>query len=156
MKIKYVVGIWMLAAWLTACGGKKEEKITSADPVFRKDTTVYVLNGTDTVARFDTELAVTPYEHATGLMYRKEMEPHQAMLFVFPSEEMRFFYMKNTYLPLDVIFADRTGKIVHIHPNAVPLDEKSFSSEKPAKYVLEIKGGLAEKYHIEPGMRLKW
>ncbi len=100
----------------------------------------------------DIELAITDYEQQTGLMYRKSMEEDQGMLFIYEDERPRpYFYMKNTYIGLDLIYISADEKIVDINKNAKPLDETSLDSEAPAKYVLEVNAGMADKWNLNIG-----
>ena len=73
------------------------------------------------------------------------------MLFAYQCPGMRFFWMKNTLIPLDMIFADATGTVTHIHENAVPMDETSIDGGEGVAYVLEINGGLAGRLGLAPG-----
>lgn len=100
---------------------------------------------------FSVEIADEPKELARGLMFREDLEKNQGMLFVFPEQAMRSFWMKNTPLPLDMLFIDKNFKIVHIHPMAKPYDTTPISSRKPAMYVLEILGGQAATHGINIG-----
>ncbi len=84
-------------------------------------------------------------------MYRTSMEENQGMLFIFSAEFPRNFYMKNTYIPLDIIYLDQHKKIVSFQENAVPLNEEGLPSEIPAMYVLEVNAGMAEKWLLEIG-----
>ena len=90
-----------------------------------------------------------------GLMYRKELPDNQGMLFVFPTEEPRSFWMKNTFLELDMLFFDSKKKLVSIVKRATPLTETRRDSNLPAQYVLEVLGGSAEKWGVEPGFRFE-
>lgn len=99
---------------------------------------------------FRIEIADDDQERALGLMYRREMAADAGMLFVYEDEAQRFFWMRNTYLPLDIIFADATGRVVHVAANTVPFSERTIPSGKPALGVLEINAGLAEVHGIEP------
>ncbi len=124
---------------------------------FRKDGNIAIIDSTKKViSKFDIEIADDEYERETGLMYRKSMKDNQAMLFVFEVEKPLYFYMKNTYIPLDIIFIDKNKKIVSIAKNAKVLDETTLPSKYPAKYVLEIKAGLSEKNGIKRGMKVKF
>ena len=105
----------------------------------------------DPIARFTVELAQTPQERGRGLMFVEEMPRSSGILFVFPDEQMRSFWMRNTLIPLDIIYADATGTIVSIQADAVPLDETPLPSEGAAQFVLEINGGLAAEMGIEQG-----
>lgn len=100
---------------------------------------------------FEVEIATTPEEQAKGLMYRDEIPLFGGMLFVFPEEKMRSFWMKNTFIPLDLIFLRKNGYIHHIHHDAVPQDLTHITSKYPSMAVLEIKGGTADKLGISEG-----
>lgn len=97
------------------------------------------------------EIADTDFDIQTGLMYRDSMEKDQGMLFVFEDNEDRFFYMKNTKIPLDLIYISANKKIVSFQKNAKPFDESSLPSNAPAKYVLEINTGLVDQHSILVG-----
>jgi len=96
-------------------------------------------------------LAEDEYETQTGLMHRSSLQNNQAMLFIFPDVKMRSFYMKNTLISLDIIYLDEAKKVVSIQKNAKPMDETSLPSTAPAKYVLEINGGLSNQLNIVEG-----
>jgi len=100
---------------------------------------------------FQAELARGPKAWKKGLMFRTEMPENHGMLFVFRRERERGFWMKNTFIPLDMIFIRADGLIHHIHENAVPQDLDSIPSKGPALAVLEINGGLSGKLDIKRG-----
>lgn len=100
---------------------------------------------------FDVELALTNKQRQQGLMYRKELAPDKGMLFIFPTERMQSFWMRNTYIPLDIIFLRADGSIVNIVKNAEPETDTPRSSTAPAKAVLEIAGGRAAELQLAPG-----
>ncbi len=146
---------------LFSCQNQKnkapQKKSLNKEIVFKSDLQVKLIDSTGKeIAIFNTELADDEYKRQTGLMYRKKMDDNQAMLFVFNDESPRFFYMKNTYIPLDIIYIDKNKKIVSWAENAIPLDETSLPSHFPAKYVLEIKGGLIDQLGIKKGMSLEF
>jgi uncharacterized membrane protein (UPF0127 family) len=89
-------------------------------------------------------------------MYRKHLDQNKGMLFIFENTIMRSFYMKNTYISLDLIYIDAEHNIVSIVKNAEPLNEKSLPSEAPAKYVLEINGGLSDTLGLIPGDKISY
>jgi uncharacterized protein len=97
---------------------------------------------------FKVELSVTPAEHSRGLMFRQSLSENAGMLFVFRDESLRDFWMKNTVIPLDIIFMGSKRDVVGIHCYAKPRDESIISSGSPAKYVLEINGGKADRCGI--------
>jgi uncharacterized membrane protein (UPF0127 family) len=103
-------------------------------------------------AEFDVEIASQPIDLHVGLMFRKEMAKDRGMLFEFgdePKEES--FWMKDTLIPLDMIFVAADGHIVNIHPNARPGDITPIPSLEPVTAVLEINGGMAEGLGIKVG-----
>ncbi len=103
---------------------------------------------------FSVELAVTPDQRARGLMFREEMAPDAGMLFLFDREAPRAFWMKNTYLPLDILFIDRAGRIVSIARDTVPMSETPIPSGAPAMGVLELNAGTTAAMDIAPGDRV--
>lgn len=100
---------------------------------------------------FVVELAVTGPQMQKGLMHREHMPVNAGMLFFFGSEAERSFYMKNTLIPLDMIFIRKDGRIHTIHENARPHDETTIFSQGPVAAVLEINGGLSKKLGIRAG-----
>lgn len=117
-----------------------------------RETEPLVIKGQDgTVHAFQVELADTPQKRSYGLMNRMEMPEDAGMLFVFPVEQELGFWMRNTYIPLDMIFIGEGGVIEKIHEKAVPLDETPIRSGVPVIAVLEINGGVASKRGITPG-----
>ena len=84
-------------------------------------------------------------------MYRNSMKPNQGMLFIFDDVQERYFYMKNTHIPLDIIYINRDKKIVSFQKNAKPLDETPLPSNVPVKYVLEVNAGKADTWSLSVG-----
>jgi uncharacterized membrane protein (UPF0127 family) len=103
----------------------------------------------DTIEQFEIEVADNPYESMRGLMDRNSMEDNQAMLFIFKDMRQRSFWMKNTRIPLDIIYIDDQYEVVSIQKNAVPKSEQSLPSEGPAKYVVEVNAGLTDLLKID-------
>jgi len=106
-------------------------------------------------ARFTVEVADTFAERAQGLMNRPSMPSGAGMLFVYETPQQASFWMKNTLIPLDMIFADQAGRVTRVHSNAVPQDETPIDGGAGVAVVLEINGGLAEKLGIAPGAELR-
>jgi len=100
---------------------------------------------------FEVEIADTLEKHAQGLMNRERLNSESGMLFIFDTESKRSFWMKNTLIPLDIIWIDENKKVVFIKHDAEPCKTekcKTFGPNKNAKYVLEINGGLANKIEL--------
>lgn len=103
---------------------------------------------------WQVELASDNASRSKGLMYRKEMAPQTGMLFRFEQSRVVSMWMKNTYIPLDMIFADQSGVVTHIHRGAVPHSEAIISSRVPARFVLEVNAGEADRFGVAVGNRL--
>jgi uncharacterized membrane protein (UPF0127 family) len=104
--------------------------------------------------RFDVELAVTPAQQAQGLMYRQRMAPDAGMLFLYDRPQDVAMWMKNTLIPLDMIFIDARGGIVGIEERTVPFSTQTIASPGPASAVLELNAGTTERLGIRIGDRL--
>lgn len=104
---------------------------------------------------FTIEIANTMERRSLGLMHRESMPRNHGMLFVFEGDAVRRMWMENTIIPLDMLFADSTGKIVHIARMTEPFSRKTISSGVEARYVLEINGGLSDELGLDVGDRLE-
>lgn len=138
--------------------GCKEEK-QKGSPIqieFTKEGELSILHreSDSILSTFLIEFAEDSYETQTGLMNRVSMQNNQGMLFIFPDSQPRSFYMKNTLISLDIIYIDDQMKIVSFQKNAKPMDESSLPSGTPAKYVLEINGGLSDQLQLEVGDKI--
>lgn len=155
---KIIILFFVLVISFSSC--KKEDKnvVQPLKIEFKKEGELVIHNNvTDSiVARFDIEIADDEYQRQTGLMYRKSMQDNQAMLFIFDDVDYRSFYMKNTYIPLDIIYLDAQGKLTSVQDRAEPMNETSLPSKAPSKYVLEINAGLTEKFDLRIGDRIEY
>lgn len=103
---------------------------------------------------FRVEVAETPEELSMGLMFRESIEPDRGMLFVFKHEGIHAFWMKNTLIPLDMIWISENNTVVFIKKNALPCESDSCPTIDPgkkAKYVLEVNGGISDQVGLEIG-----
>lgn len=115
------------------------------------DESRLVINSATGEHSFTVELVDTPELRAQGLMYRQELAPDAGMLFDFQDERPVSFWMRNTFIPLDMIFITAAGEIKNIHVNARPHDTTSIPSDGPVQFVLEIPGGRSVELGIEAG-----
>ncbi|MBC6437748.1 MAG: DUF192 domain-containing protein [Rhodobacteraceae bacterium] len=106
-------------------------------------------------ATFRVTVADDPTEHARGLMFVEEMPVDDGMIFIFRAPRRASFWMENTLIPLDMLFVDETGTVRHIHENATPMDRTPIMGGDSILAVLEINGGLSEKFGIDVGTRLR-
>ncbi len=113
------------------------------------------LRNDKTQITFNVELAISPQDRARGLMFRESLPKRSGMLFVFDPPQRVAFWMKNTLIPLDIIFLDRTGMVTRVHENAIPGDESQIYGGDSVFAVLEINAGLADRYLITPGTQMQ-
>ena len=108
--------------------------------------------------RFTVEVAESQEKQALGLMFRESMPDDHGMVFIFPAEGMRSFWMKNTKIPLDIFYFDEDLKLVNVSENTPPCRSSrcpGYPSTGPAKYVLELNAGKAAELGAKPGDELK-
>ncbi len=143
---------------LSSCKDEPKKAIKTEKVVFQKEGELSIFRQqTDSlITTLDIEIADNDYETQTGLMYRSGMEEHQGMLFVFESEAMHAFYMKNTEFPLDLLFIKEDLTIASFQENAQPFNEASLSSKVPVKYVFEINAGLVQQWGLQVGDRIEF
>ena len=152
------IGVCVISM-LFACKGENStgSSIASSEIPFTKEGELTLIKSDGKIIRkIDIEFAEDDYERETGLMHRSSMANHQGMLFIQDIEQIQNFYMKNTLIPLDLVYINSKKEIVSFAENAKPLDHTSLSSQVPAKYVLEINGGLAEEWVLEIGDKVEW
>jgi uncharacterized membrane protein (UPF0127 family) len=113
------------------------------------------LRDPDTTLRFNVEVMDDVQERAQGLMFRESLPKFSGMLFVYETPQPVAFWMKNTLIPLDMLFFDDEGRLVRIKSQARPHDETPVVGGENIRYVLEINGGLAEELGIDVGAELR-
>lgn len=113
----------------------------------RKDNLLYTL---------EIEIADNDAKRMQGLMYRDSMSENKGMLFIFPDELERSFWMKNTIMPLDIIYINAGKQIITIQKNTAPYSEDSVPSNGPAKYVLEVNAGFCDRHSVKVGDHIEW
>jgi uncharacterized membrane protein (UPF0127 family) len=123
--------------------------ITTAQPTL--PTTPMIIDTVKGANRFNVEMALTWEQQEVGLMFRRTLAPNAGMLFDFVRESNQAFWMKNTLIPLDLIFIKANGTIARIAPNCKPLSEDPIPSYEPVRAVLEIPGGRAAELGMKAG-----
>jgi uncharacterized membrane protein (UPF0127 family) len=144
--MKRMLGIAGLALALTAMAARAELQSFQRD-----ELTVESRTGAH---HFSIEVAVTPEQRGQGLMFRERLPAEAGMLFVYPGEQMISMWMKNTLIPLDMLFIAEDGRIIRIAERAIPGSTATISSGQPARAVLELNGGTAARLNIAPGDRV--
>ena len=120
-----------------------------SDIKFSKKNIFIVSKYNNQKIRFNVEIADTELKRKIGLQCKTKIELNEGMLFIWNTEDFRSFWMKNTSIPLDIIFINKTYEIVDIFYNAKPFSLKSILSKKKAKYVLELNKGVYESHKFD-------
>ncbi len=136
-----------LIALVLLCSAQMAQAQCREDVVF--------LRGDWGSAKFNIELADSERERSRGLMFRESLPQGDGMLFVYERPQRAGFWMKNTLISLDMIFADRQGTVIHVHEKAVPGDLTPIYGGDNVFAVLEINGGLARRYGIATGSQMR-
>ncbi len=150
-----VVAFYTKQDMKTPVNQNQPEKI---DIPFNKQGELVFLNqqSSDTLAIIGIEVADNDQRRARGLMYRSSLPADGGMLFIFDTEEMQSFWMKNTYISLDMLFVNTDKEIVTIHANTTPMREWSYASTKPALYVLEVNAGFCNQHGVSEGDKIDY
>lgn len=127
-------------------------------PPFTKHGTLtfWVGNSDSARATVDIEIVEDDFHRSRGLMHRRTMEEMQGMLFIFQTPQPLSFWMKNTYLALDMVYASPGQRVVKIHQNTTPLQEKHYLSEVPGQYCVELNAYFTQQYGIVNGDSISW
>ncbi len=152
MKIILYSVILMFCASLEAWAMGDKPAGEPLPPQEKHALTINSKNGTS--HRFEVEIANTPTTRSIGMMYRQDMPKNTGMLFIFDQEQQATMWMKNTFLPLDMLFIRNDGTIIHIHRNATPHSTERISSPAPVIAVLELFGGVTQTLGINTGDRV--
>jgi uncharacterized protein len=128
---------------------KQQQKVQ--EPVFRNDGELTFLSGNKKLKTITMEIAKDEMARNQGLMFRKTMPDSCGMLFVFEEMQPLSFWMKNTIMPLDIIFIDDKFRIITIARNTVPFSEQSIPAAGNGMYVVEVNAGFTDTYHIMEG-----
>lgn len=127
------------------------------EPQFEHEANLSFYNSADSLIKtIKLELADNDQEITYGMMYRKSIDDDMGMLFLMEKEEQRSFWMKNTYVPLDIIYINAKNEIVSFRKNAKPLTETPQPSVVPSSKVLEVKGGFSDKYGLIEGDKISF
>jgi uncharacterized membrane protein (UPF0127 family) len=155
--IAAIIAVILLAALplvLATCyTAHAQDDPTGPQPTLAKQP-LTIIDDSGKAHHFQVEMAITPQEQETGLMFRTLVPADSGMLFVFPVVQPEPFWMKNTVVPLDMVFIDADGTIRAIAENTVPYSLAPVDSGGPVKAVLELQGGLTAKEQISVGDRV--
>lgn len=158
MRLSIILYTIVFASVLISCKKETEPKtVKQVEIKFKHEGNLQFLDSLGgTKKEIQIEIADNDFERQTGLMYRKNMASDRGMLFIFDDNTIRSFYMKNTYIPLDLVFINSNNTIVSIAKNAKPLNESSIRSEDNAQYVLEINAGLSDQWSLKKGDKVNF
>ena len=149
MKIARSISILCLGFLLSGQGSEEED----FDAAFDKE--VLVIAASEHACHvFDVYLALSRQQHARGLMYVRYLPQFTGMLFVYPQQRVLSMWMKNTYIPLDMLFIRADGSIANIKTHTVPLSLDSVGAVEPLNYVLELNAGVTERLAIDTNSRV--
>jgi uncharacterized membrane protein (UPF0127 family) len=144
---------WSIAALLVVVGACTLSACAQGSKLAKVDGYFINANG-EKSPTFELEVCATDAQRSLGLMYRRSLASTAGMIFLFPDERENTFWMKNTYIPLDMVFVDKAMKVVGILDNVPPLNEAPRSVGRLSMYVLEFAAGTMKKHGVVPGATL--
>jgi hypothetical protein len=146
-----------MAVLAAGCAPESGSQGGSGEPTFTKEGTLaFVGPAGDTLRTIDIEIADTPSERKTGLMRRRSLGYNRGMLFIFDSVEKGSMWMKNTPLPLDIVFVAPDSQVINIARRTTPLSTDPIEPAAPRKYVVEVRAGFASRYGLSDSTRIRW
>lgn len=150
-----VIGICIFLSCLFSASLQSKEISHNID--FQHEGNLYILpSEMHDSLHIKIEFAETDTEMMQGLMYRESMAENEGMLFIYSYRQEMNFWMKNTHIPLDLVFIDEDGSIVDLAENTSPFSEKNINSPTLSRYVLEVNAGYCAKHYIIIGDKVKW
>ncbi|MEZ4700152.1 MAG: DUF192 domain-containing protein [Rhodothermales bacterium] len=153
--ISLIAGATILLA--TGCGPDRDDRVVQTDIPFRTDGTLDVIRPDGSiVTTLAIEIAEGDSARARGLMQRRSLPAKGGMLFLSNESKVQTFWMKNTPLPLDIIFIGADSSIVSIAERTLPFSERTIESTGPAQYVLEVRAGYAARFGIDSTATVRW
>lgn len=160
MSVRRFAAACCFAAALLACRAEPAANVSQAQPARTEPSGLELvpleIRSGERTHRFTVEVAATPDEQARGLMFRASLGPDEGMIFPFPSPRVASFWMRNTLIPLDMIFIRDDGTIARVAAETVPLSEEAVTSGEPVIAVLELRGRRAAELGIAEGDRVSW
>jgi len=166
MKTNFSILIILIITGLLACNSSKKSKpdpnkppkyAITAEPIFQHQGNLWFLDEKGgTLQTIKIEIADTDAKREKGLMFRKSMGSDQGMLFVFTEERRQSFWMKNTHIPLDIIFVNANKQIVHVAENTEPYSLKGIPSFEYAQFVVEVNAGYCKRYGVRVGGEINY
>jgi hypothetical protein len=134
---------------------KKNEQ--DQEYLFRKDGILTFFDSTNVIkTNLEIQIADNEFEEDLGLMYRKQMDENKGMLFICTNSQIQTFWMRNTFIPLDMIFVNPDKRIVTIQKNTKVLCDSTYSSTAPAQFVIEVDAGFCDRHNIKVGDKVNW
>ena len=145
----------LLLTFLFVCNATSAIENDELDAAFAKDVLI-ISASAHACYRFDIYLAVEPEQTRRGLMFVRELPLMTGMLFVYDSDDYYAMWMKNTLIPLDMVFVHSNGRVSSVIRNTEPQSLKSRGATEPIRYVLELNAGVSERFAIDADSRLIW
>lgn len=147
----------VLLTAILGCGSDDDQAATSMGNEFTKEGTLaFIQPSGDTLRTIDIEIADTPEQRTRGLMFRRSMPYSRGMLFLFPEADTSGFWMKNTAMPLDIIFVAPDSQVVSIAKRTTPFSEEQIWPGGRKQFVVEVRAGFVDRFGISDSTRIRW
>lgn len=141
---------------LVGCGGEDSEPSNDVSSYQKEGTLAFVEPNGDTLQTIDIDVADTDAERTRGLMHKRSLGYDQGMLFIFDTVEEGGMWMRNTPMPLDIVFVAPDSQVINIARRTTPLSETTIEPEAPRKYVVEVRAGFADQFGLSDSTQIRW
>lgn len=149
--------VFMAAALFIGCGADDNRAVMNTGTEFTKEGTLsFIAPGDSVIRSIDIEIAETNEERTRGLMFRRSMGYDRGMLFLFEEADQSGFWMKNTPMPLDIIFVSPDLQVVSIAKRTTPFSEEQIRPTAPKQFVVEVRAGFVDRFGIDESTRIRW
>lgn len=157
LTVAFMAALVLFSLVATGCGKEDESADVTREIPFTPEGVLDIWRADSTlVTRLVIELAESDEEQAQGLMYRRSLPERAGMLFVSAEPTMRSFWMRNTPLPLDIVFLDDSLRVVNVVKRTTPYSEEHILSTAPAQYVLEVRAGMTDRWGVDSTAYVTW
>jgi hypothetical protein len=156
MLVRFLYAAVLVAITAPLVGCEPDAPPAPTEITFRGDGTLDFLRGDSVLTRIAIEIAETDSSRTRGLMDRTSLPSRGGMLFIFDEEAPRNFWMRNTPLPLDLVFVREDGSVVNVVKQTRPFSDAGIASTGPAQYVVEVRAGFASRHGIDSTVSIRW
>lgn len=156
MKTRFLFPLLLLLLLAAGCSPEENNNSAVHEPTFQDGTLTFYQSTGDTLRTIDIEIAASEAERQRGLMRQRSLGYDKGMLFIFDEVDESGMWMKNTPLPLDIVFVAPDSQVINVVRRTTPFSEKNIEPTAPNKFVVEVRAGFADRFGLTDSTRIRW